>query len=157
MTLLRRARSVAAAAPAIFRSARTVLGTREAARVVVAAVLSLLAGILRARGRPAVQNAVRHFTWSAWLAAHYGPDTAVRLTDLHERHSVDPADSEADVRNNTAGRTYGVRHRDEVAGSVTPLAVWRVSRVGRRRWYAGRLWAARRGRVEASVPPSSSR
>lgn len=148
--LLRRFRSVGAAAPGMYRTARGLLGPREAARVVLAAALSLVAGVLRAHGRPRMQNAVRHFTWSAWLTVRYGADTAERLTDHHERHSVDPADSAADLRNNTAGRAYGDRHRDALADDPALLAVWRISGIGRRRWHAGRLFAADRTNVHST-------
>lgn len=155
MSPLRRVRSVTAAAPGLYRAARDLLGRRDAARVVVAAALALGAGILRARGRPRMQNAVRHFTWSAWLSLRYGSATAERLTDQHERHSVDALDSEADLRNNTAGRAYADRHRDALADD--PLALWRISGIGRRRWRAGRLWSVRGGRVERSAPTATPR
>jgi hypothetical protein len=109
---------------------------------------------VRAGGRPRVQNALRHFAFSAWLAARYGEEVARPVTDEHERHSRQPLDSEADQRNNAVGRRYGLRHADALAARSTAVAVWRLLHVGHRQWHAGRLWAVRHGVVEPSaVPP----
>ena len=140
--------------PGMYRAARSRLDAVQAARVVAAAALCLLLAAVRAGGRPRTQNALRHFAFSAWLAARYGEDIAQLVTDEHERHSLETLDSEADQRNNTAGRRYGRHHRDELASPSTPVAVWRLLRAGHHQWRAGRLWAVRHGAVEPSaVPP----
>jgi hypothetical protein len=147
-------RLVLSGVPGMYRAARSRLGALQAERVVVAAALCLVLAAVRAGGRSRTQNALRHFAFSAWLAARYGEDVARLITDEHERHSLAALDSEADQRNNAAGRRYGLRHRDRLASPSTLLDVWRLLGAGRHQWRAGRLWAVRHGGVEPSaVPP----
>lgn len=147
-----RIRVVAAGLPAMYAEARDLLGRRDALRVVVGAGLCLVLAAVRAGGRPRTQNALRHFAWSAWLAAEFGADAALELTAEHEEHSLDPLDSEADMRNNAVGRRYGRLHVEELAGLLAPVAVWHLVGVGAHKWRRGRLWAVRHGRVESSRP-----
>lgn len=146
-------RVVLSGVPGMYRTARSRLGALQAARVLVAAALCLVLAAVRAGGRPRTQNALRHFAFSAWLAARYGEEVARLITDEHERHSRQALDSEADQRNNAVGRRHGLRHHDELASRSTPVAVWRLLRAGRRQWHAGQLWAVRHGAVEPSVVP----
>jgi hypothetical protein len=150
-------RVVASGLPGMYAAARDLVGRREAVRIVLAAGLALLLAPVRAGGRPRTQNALRHFAWSAWLAARYGGDVARAVTAEHEQHSLDPLDSECDLRNNKAGRRYGRLHAAEVAETAMPLSVWRLLGVGGRKWRNGRLWAVRHGRVESSRPRAGSR
>lgn len=143
-------RVVLAGLPGMYAEAVTLLGRREAVRVVLTASVALVLATLRAGGRPRTQNALRHFAWSAWLAAAYGAETARAITAEHERHSLDPVDSDCDVRNNKAGRRYGRLHTAAITSTPAPLALWRLLGVGRRKWRAGRLWAVRHAQVERS-------
>lgn len=136
--------------PGMYAEAALRLGRRQAVRVVVVAGLTLVLATVRAGGRPRTQNALRHFVWSAWLAATYDAETAREIAAEHERHSLDPLDSECDVRNNKAGRRYGRLHAADIAGAPAPLVVWQLLGVGRRKWRAGGLWAVRHGQVERS-------
>jgi hypothetical protein len=138
----------------MYRAARSRLGALQAVRVLAGAGLCLVLAAVRAGGRPRTQNALRHFAFSAWLAARYGEDVARLITDEHEQHSLQPLDSEVDQRNNAVGRRYGLHHRDALAARSTPAAVWRLLRIGRHQWRTGQLWAVRHGAVEPSfVPP----
>lgn len=150
-------RTVASGLPGMYAEASDLLGRREALRVVLAAGLALLLAPVQARGRPRTQNALRHFAWSAWLAAAYGPEIARRITDEHEAHSLDALDSACDERNNKAGRRYGRLHAERIAAAPTAVALWRLLGVGRRKWRAGRLWVVRGGWVEASRPANAVR
>ncbi|SFC66215.1 hypothetical protein SAMN04487968_10979 [Nocardioides terrae] len=135
--------------PGTYRAAREVAGRRVAVGVLAASGWSLLVALVNTGARPRLRNAVRHFTWSAWLAARYGEAVARAVTEEHELHSLDLRDSEADDRNNRAGRRYGTVHRDEILQRRAPSAIWRLAGVGRRRWYSGRLWSVRDGAVVA--------
>jgi hypothetical protein len=147
-------RVVLSGVPGMYGAARSRLSVRQAVGVVAGAGLCLVLAAMRAGGRPRLQNALRHFAFSAWLAARYGEDVARLITDEHEWHSLAALDSEADQRNNAAGRRYGLRHRDRLASPSTLLDVWRLLGAGRHQWRAGRLWAVRHGGVEPSaVPP----
>ncbi|WP_157417636.1 DUF6973 domain-containing protein [Nocardioides sp. Iso805N] len=143
-------RLVVSGLPGMYGEARALLPRRDAMRVVLAAGLALVLAPVRASGRPRTQNALRHFAWSAWLAASYGAEVAKAVTAEHERHSLDPLDSECDLRNNKAGRRYGRLHVAEIVDLPTPVAVWRLLGIGRRKWRSGRLWAVRHGWVEPS-------
>ncbi|MDF1602446.1 hypothetical protein PZ894_02670 [Nocardioides sp. YIM 152315] len=142
-------RVVLAGVPGMYRSASSRLGALEGWRVLAVAATCLALATLRAGGRPRVQNALRHFAFSAWLAARYDAPIASAITDQHERHSRQPLDSAADQRNNEVGRHHGLRHPETSAG--TPVAIWRLLRVGHDEWRAGRLWAVRHGAVVASA------
>jgi hypothetical protein len=135
--------------PGTYRAARAVAGHRVAAGVLAASGWSLLVALVNTGARPRLRNAVRHFTWSAWLAARYGDAVARAVTEEHELHSLDLRDSEADERNNRAGRRYGAVHRAEILQRPAPVAIWRLAAAGRRRWHAGRLWSVRDGVVVA--------
>jgi hypothetical protein len=148
-----KARVVVSGLPGMYDEARILVGRREALRVVLAAGLALILAPLRSSHRPRTQNAVRHFAWSAWLAARYGAEVAKAITAEHELHSLDPLDSECDLRNNKAGRRYGRLHAAEIADLFTPVAVWQLLGTGRHKWRTGRLWAVRDGWVERSVSP----
>ena len=147
MKRLRAARVVVGGVPGLYRVAREEVGTREALVVVASSAWTLVLALLQTAGRPRMRNAVRHFAWSAWLAARYGVEVAEAVAAEHELHSLDPLDSEADEHNNRAGRRYGSLRRERVLGRPGPWAIWELARVGRRRWRAGRLWAVRDGAV----------
>lgn len=157
MTRLRTVRMLLSGAPGVYRAARAETGARDAARVVAASAWALLAALLVGRGRPRLGNAVRHFAWSAWLTAHFGATTAAAVTSEHELHSLDALDSQADQRNNRVGRRYGATHRDRVLARPAPWAIWELAQVGRRRWYAGRLWSVRDGTVVRGAGARSRR
>src|SRR5262245_5571250 len=129
-------RVVLSGVPGIYRSASSRLGALEGWRVLAVAGSCLALATLRAGGRPRAQNALRHFAFSAWLAARYDEPVARSITDEHERHTRQPLDSETDQRNNEVGRRYGLRHPEASAG--TPVAVWRLMRTGRDQWREGR-------------------
>ncbi|MFC7494158.1 MULTISPECIES: DUF6973 domain-containing protein [unclassified Nocardioides] len=141
-------RAVVSGVPGMYRSASSQLGAVEGWRVLAVAGSCLALATLRAGGRPRAQNALRHFAFSAWLAARYGEPVARAITDQHERHSRQPLDSEADQRNNAVGRDHGLGHPEARAG--TPTALWRLVRAGHGQWREGRLWAVRHGAVVAS-------
>lgn len=130
-------------APGLYAAARHQAGTRAAVEIVAASAWTLVVALVHTGGRPGLRNAVRHFTWSAWLAARYGEELALAVTEEHERHSLDPLDSEVDQHNNRAGRRYGMLHRDRVLERPAPWAIWALARTARRRWRAGRLWSVR--------------
>lgn len=154
MTRVSGLRVVLSGVPGMYGAARSRLSTRQAIGVVAGAGLCLVLAAMRAGGRPRLRNALRHFAFSAWLAARYGEDVARLITDEHERHSRQPLDSEVDQRNNAVGRRYGWHHRDGLASRSTAVAVWRLLGVGHHQWRAGRLWAVRHGAVKPSaVPP----
>lgn len=140
-------RTVLAGVPGTYRAASAVAGPRVALGVLAASAWSLLLAVVNTDGRPGLRNAVRHFAWSAWLTARYGDAVTDAVTTEHELHSLDPRDSEADERNNRAGQRYGRVHRDEILDARAPQAIWRLVRVGRRRFHAGRLWTVRGGVV----------
>jgi hypothetical protein len=142
-------RVVLSGVPGMYRAAASKLGPREGCLVVVVAGWCVTLAMVRARGRPGVQNALRHFAFSAWLAARYDEEVARAITDQHERHSRRPLDSEADQRNNDVGRRHGLRHPE--VGTRSPLTIWRLLRAGHTEWRDGRLWAVRRGAVVAST------
>jgi hypothetical protein len=144
---LRTTRLVLGGVPGLYRAAREEVGTREAVVVVAASAWAVVVALFRSAGRPRMRNAVRHFAWSAWLAARYGVDVAEAVTAEHELHSLDPLDSEADEHNNRAGRRYGSLRRARVLQRPGPWAIWELARVGRQRWRAGRLWSVRDGVV----------
>ncbi|MDH2416044.1 hypothetical protein [Nocardioides sp. CER19] len=157
MKSLRTLRVVVGGVPGSFRAARDAAGVRVAVGVLAASGWALLVALARSRGRPRLRNALRHFTWSAWLTARYGTALADAVTSEHELHSLDPLDSEADQRNNQAGRRYGRVHRDRVLERPGPWAIWELAEIGRRRWYAGRLWSVRDGAVVAGGRPQGRR
>ena len=157
MTSLRTFRTVLAGVPGLYRAARAEVGRREAVLTVAASGWALVAAVAVGRGRPRLTNAVRHFAWSAWLTARYGADVAAAVTGEHELYSLDRLDSEADQHNNRVGRRYGTTHRDLVLERRTPWAVWALAEVGRRRWYAGRLWSVRDGAVVRGARPPGRR
>ena len=140
---------VLAGVPGMYRAAASSLGALDGCRVLVVAGWCVTLSVLRARGRPRAQNALRHFAFSAWLAARYDEQVARAITDQHERHTRRPLDSEADQRNNEVGRRHGLRHPE--VGASTPLTIWRLLRVGQTEWRGGRLWAVRRGTVVPST------
>jgi hypothetical protein len=144
---LRTVRTVLGGLPGLYRAAHAEVGAREAVVVVMGSAWALLAAAVVGRGRPRLGNAVRHFAWSAWLTARYGADVAAAVAAEHELFALDPLDSEVDRRNNRVGRRYGTTHRDLVLERRAPGAIWQAVRVGRRRWYAGRLWSVRDGAV----------
>jgi hypothetical protein len=157
VTALRTLRTVLGGMPGLYRAARAHAGGREAGAVVAASGWALLAAMVIGRGRPRLGNAVRHFAWSAWLTARYGAEVAAAVTAEHELHSLDPLDSEADRRNNRVGRRYGMVHRDRLLERRRAWAIWELAQVGRRRWYAGRLWSVRDGAVVRGARPPERR
>lgn len=150
-------RTVLGGVPGTYHAARAAGGHRTALGVVAASAWSLLVALVGTGGRPRLRNAVRHFAWSAWLTARYGDAVADAVTGEHERHSLDARDSEADQRNNRAGRRYGTVHREEILARRAPAAIWWLARVGRRRFHAGRLWAVRDGAVVPGSPRRARR
>ena len=80
------------------------------------------------------QNAVRHFSWQAYLAARHGEQVAQALGDAQERGSSDARDSEVDRANNRAGRAYGLAHRDELRAGRRSTTLAGLARVAERKW-----------------------
>lgn len=142
MSLISKWRTQAAGVPRVFGTARRAVGSRAALRIVAGSACALLAARARSGGQRGMQNAVRHFAWSAWLASAYGPDVASAVTERHERGSARPLDTEVDRRNNAAGREYAGEHP---ATGPVPVAVWRLAGIGAARWRQGRLWRVGRG------------
>lgn len=120
--------------PRLWRAARSAGASRaDAVDVVVA---SLLAFVLSARGGGVgwrQQNAVRHFTWQAYLAARHGEPLARAVGEAQESGSADPDDSRVDEENNRAGRAHGVAHAGELAGGRRATLTALVE-VARRKW-----------------------
>lgn len=141
-------RVVLSGVPGMYRVAASRVGAREGGLVLAIAGWCVALAMAQARGRPRVQNALRHFAFSAWLAARYDEEVARAITDHHERDSRRPLDTEVDQRNNKVGRRHGLQHPE--SGAATPQAIWRLLRAGRAEWRDGGLWAVQRGAVVAS-------
>lgn len=137
MTLVSRGRHFLQSGRSIHRTVRRLRGRRAAVGVLLGSACALLFATVRAGGGPRRQNAVRHFAWSAWMTTAYDVDLALAVGEGHERGSGRPLDSEADRRNNAAGRAHG---QGAQVGGPAPLSLWRLAGEGAREWRAGRLW-----------------
>jgi hypothetical protein len=127
-------------APRLYRAARRSGATgREAVAVVATSATALLLAARRAPGRPARQNAVRHFAWQAVLTARHGLTLARAVADAQERGSVRPRDTAVDQRNNAAGQTWGHAHEQELAGRSLRAVLDAASAAGTTKWDAGEL------------------
>lgn len=131
--------------PRLWRAARAAGAGRGAAADVVLA--SLLAFVAASRGGPTRwrrSNALRHFTWQAYLAARHGQDLAVALAEAQERGSADPVDTAVDEENNRRGRDYGLANAAQLRRGSRLGAVRRLDRAARELWERGELAGAGR-------------
>ena len=129
-------------APALYRAARDAGADRHTALTVVAESGYVLVRAARnSPGRWGQQNAVRHFTWQAWLTARHGFVTARAVAAAQERGRERTADSLVDQRNNATGQTYGHAHADELVALGRRQAVSRLLDVGIKQFRAGALAA----------------
>jgi hypothetical protein len=107
--------------------------------VLQASAYALLIARKRYPRRWRAENAVRHFTWQAWLAATYGRDVADVVGRAHERLSSDARDTAVDQRNNAAGQAWGHAHEHELAGQSLRRVLDAASEAAMSKWDAGEL------------------
>src|SRR4051812_32920531 len=101
------ARLLLTGAPSLFSAARAAGCSRtEALHVVADSGFVLLRAARHSPRSWREQNAVRHFTWQAWLTARYGLEVARAVATAQEEGREDLADSAVDVRNNAAGQEH---------------------------------------------------
>ena len=108
-------RLVLTGAPSLYRAARAVgAGRTEALSVVADSAIVWWGAARHSPTRWRQQNAVRHFTWQAWLTARHGLAVSRAVAAAQERGREGVADSEVDVRNNAAGQAYGLAHAEHL-------------------------------------------
>src|SRR4051794_13088711 len=101
--------------PSLYRTARAAgLGRRDALRVLEVSGRVLVLARRRYPRRWRAENAVRHFTWQAWLTATYGRGVAAAIGAAHERMATDRVDSSVDRENNLLGQQYGEEHAQRI-------------------------------------------
>ncbi len=109
------ARLLFTGAPALYGAARAVGCDRRQALAVLTDSATVL--VRSARHSPAdwrEQNAVRHFTWQAWLTARHGIEVSRAVASAQERGREGSADSAVDVRNNAAGQEHGLTQAEHL-------------------------------------------
>ena len=122
-------------APRLSRAARrSAAPGREAVAVVAPSAAALLLAARRAPGRPARQNAVRHFAWQAVLTARHGLTLARAAADAQERGSVRPRDTAVDQRNNATGQAWGHAHEAELRSGTARAAIDRACTAALKLW-----------------------
>ena len=144
LPLLRRltqtGRQATGGVPRLYRAARqSGASSREAAAVVATSAAALVVAARRAPGRPARQNAVRHFAWQAVLTARHGRTVAAAVADAQERGSVRLRDTAVDQRNNAAGQSWGHAHQAELTSGTAGSALDRACAAALQLWEAGEL------------------
>jgi hypothetical protein len=138
--LARTVRNATSGVPRLYRAARQSGASRgEALDVVAVSAAALLTAARHAPGRPARQNAVRHFAWQAVLTARHGRTVAVAVADAQERGSVRLHDTAVDQRNNAAGQAWGHAHEAELTSGTARAALDRASTQALALWEAGEL------------------
>jgi hypothetical protein len=129
-------------APKLYRAARDAgAGRRTALTIVAESAYVLVRSARHSPGRWRLQNAVRHFTWQAWLTARHGFVTSRAVAAAQERGRERTADSLVDQRNNAVGQTYGHAHADELVALGRRRAVSHLLDVGTAQFQAGALAA----------------
>ena len=140
MSLANAVRAATGGVPRLYAAARgTGAGHRDSAGMVAASAAALVIAARRHPKEWRQQNAVRHFTWQAFLTARYGRDAAQALGRAHEARSSDAADSTVDRANNTAGQVYAAARGAELRGGGTWATLTRLAEVAEAEWAAGRL------------------
>jgi hypothetical protein len=138
--LAQTARNATGGAPRLYRAARqSGASSGDAAAVVATSAAALVTAARRAPGRPARQNAVRHFAWQAVLTARHGRTVATAVADAQERGSVRPRDTVVDQRNNAAGQAWGHAHESELGSGTARAALDRACTQALAMWEAGEL------------------
>jgi hypothetical protein len=138
--LTRTARNVTGGVPRLYRAARqSGASSREAAAVVAISAAARITAARWAPGRPARQNAVRHFAWQAVLTARHGRTVAAAVADAQERGSVRLRDTAVDLRNNAAGQAWGHAHEAELTSGTWRSALDRACATAVDLWDAGEL------------------
>ncbi|MBA9003204.1 DUF6973 domain-containing protein [Thermomonospora cellulosilytica] len=88
-----------------------------------------LTGVVPAKDKGNVRNAVRHFIWQAAITVELGAAAAKLVGDVHELgvdlspSRNDRIDSRTDLSNNIVARRYALHHRGELAlksGNLAP-------------------------------------
>jgi hypothetical protein len=130
--------------PGVYGAARSAgLGRRDAARVLQASALALLIARKRYPRQWRAENAVRHFTWQAWLTAAYGREVADAVGRAHERLSTDAADTAVDQHNNRIGQEYGAARAEDINAHPMRPAVSALADEAGRLWESGLLGVSR--------------
>jgi hypothetical protein len=138
--LTRTLRNAVGGAPRLYRAARqSGASGRESVAVVAASAGALLTAASRSPGRPARQNAVRHFAWQAVLTARHGRTVASAAADAQERGSVRLRDTAVDQRNNAAGQAWGHAHERELTAGTLRSALDLACAAAVEKWEAGEL------------------
>lgn len=128
------------AVPRLYGAARAAGAGRSQALDVLADSVLVLAGAARhSPTRWREQNAIRHFTWQAWLTARHGRDLARAVARAQERGREDSADSAVDRRNNATGQEYGAAHADELRERGRLAAIGHLLELGSTMFRAGEL------------------
>jgi hypothetical protein len=135
------------AVPRIFRAARRAgLGRRAAVGVVADSAYVQVAAARHSPRRWREENAIRHFTWQAWLTARHGRRVAEAIAAAQEQGRLALPDSAVDLRNNAAGQDHGAAQDERLVGLGRRAAVAELLAEGTRRFRAGRLAAEPRRR-----------
>ena len=127
-------------APSLYRAARDAGADRATAlRVLGDSALVLVRAARHSPRSWREQNAVRHFTWQAWLTARHGLRLARAVATAQERGREALADSRVDRSNNASGQEYGETHADELVALGRRSAVSRLLAEATRRFRSGEL------------------
>lgn len=138
-------RSATTGVPRLYAAARGAgVGHREALAMVAASATALVVAARRHPDEWRKQNAVRHFSWQAFITARHGLAAAQALAEAHERGSSDSADSTVDRANNAAGQQYAAAHAEELQQGSTLATLTRLAEAAEAEWAAGRLSSQRR-------------
>ena len=139
------ARLLFTGAPSLYRASREAGADRATAlRVLGDSALVLVRAARHSPRNWREQNAVRHFTWQAWLTARHGLTLARAVATAQERGREALADSGVDRLNNAAGQAYGEAHADELVARGRSSAVSRLLAEATRRFGSGELFAEQR-------------
>ncbi len=140
MSLGNAIRAATSGVPRLYAAARgSGASHRDALGMVAASTAALVIAARRHPSEWREQNAVRHFSWQAFLTARYGREAASALALAHEQRSSDAADSAVDRANNTAGQEYAAAHSADLQHGAVWATVTSLAEVAEGEWAAGRL------------------
>ena len=126
--------------PLLYRAARAAGADRTTAvRVLGDSALVLVRAARHSPRDLREQNAVRHFTWQAWLTARHGLTLARAVATAQERGREALADSGVDRLNNASGQEYGLAHAHHLAALGRRAAVTHLLAEATRRFRSGDL------------------